>query len=128
MPDDKADQGAHSFSYALLPHTGKRSVLPLLIMQGSFQEAGVINQAATFNCPLIVKTIHTKEDINLSLLHAKYVSESETAGVLIDTVKIAEDSDDLVLRMYECFGGSHTLSLCASPLLNSSKYHISSCA
>ena len=39
-PDPDADRGTHTFAYALLPHTG------------SWQDAGVVAEAAAFNSPM----------------------------------------------------------------------------
>ena len=83
-PDPEADQGEHEIRYAILPH------------RGSWQEAGVVAQARTFAEPL---------------LHGagtgSFASVDDPALVL-DTIKRAEDSDSLILRLYEAHGGRGT--------------------
>ena len=83
-PDPEADQGEHEIRYAILPH------------RGSWQEAGVVGQARAFAEPL---------------LHAagtgSFASVDDPALVL-DTIKRAEDSDSLILRLYEAHGGRGT--------------------
>ena len=72
------------FAYALLPHTG------------SWQDAGVVAQAAAFNSP-----------VRWGALPAGSLA-SATGGLVLDTVKRAEDSDALILRLYEPHGGRGT--------------------
>jgi alpha-mannosidase len=80
-PDPEADMGRHRFAYALLPHAG------------GWREAGVLAQAARFNAPLrrtaAVEAFADVDDPNL----------------VLDTIKRAEDSDAIVLRLYEAHGG-----------------------
>ncbi|MBN2047081.1 MAG: alpha-mannosidase [Anaerolineaceae bacterium] len=84
-PDPQADMGTHHFRYALMPH------------QGSFQEAGVIAAGYHYNEPLLLaKTNQT--------LPARSYFRVNDPAIVIDTVKRAEDSDDLIVRMYESFG------------------------
>ena len=80
-PDPEADRGAHTFAYALLPHAG------------TWQDAGVVAEAAAFNSP-----------IRWGALPPGSLA-SATGGLVLDTVKRAEDSDALVLRLYEPHGG-----------------------
>ncbi|XP_038072171.1 alpha-mannosidase 2C1-like [Patiria miniata] len=86
-PDPTADMGQHEFTYAIMPHTG------------SFQESGVIQQAYNLNNPLVV--------FPGSLPHqgGSYFKVDNPA-VVIETVKKAEDNDNVVvMRLYEAFGG-----------------------
>ncbi|HET8527354.1 MAG TPA: glycoside hydrolase family 38 C-terminal domain-containing protein [Gaiellaceae bacterium] len=82
-PDPEADMGRHSFAYALLPHAG------------GWREAGVLREAALFDAPLV------RTD-GAGLERPFAVVEGE---LVLDTVKRAEDSDDVVLRLYEPYGG-----------------------
>ncbi len=92
-PDPNADMGHHAFKYALLPHAG------------SFQEAGVIAEAYRFNAPMIVAATQAAPG------EVSFFSVDNPAMV-IDTVKKAEDSDAIIVRLYEAFGsrGKATLS------------------
>ncbi|MBT4612086.1 MAG: alpha-mannosidase, partial [Gemmatimonadetes bacterium] len=84
-PDPIADRGQHTFSYAIYPH------------QGSWQEAGVIAEGFSFNVPL-----------QWTGADATSWFRSDDAGLILDTVKRAEDSESLVLRLYEAYGGRGT--------------------
>ncbi len=79
LPD--SEQRSHAFAYALLPHAG------------SWQEGGVVAEAAAFNSP-----VRWGDGPPGSWASAD-------GGLVLDTVKRAEDSDALVLRLYEPHGG-----------------------
>lgn len=84
-PDPEADQGNHTFRYALLPHAGAP------------QNAGVIEEGYAFNVPLQIFSTAAAP------ASQSYFSVSNPA-VIIDTVKKAEDTDDLIVRLYESHG------------------------
>ena len=89
-PDPEADVGRHAFRYALLPHTG------------TFCQAGVIEEAHRFNSPLIVS--RTNSDPNEQSFFSV-----DNPSVIIDTVKKAENSNAIIVRVYEAHGcQSHT--------------------
>jgi len=87
-PDDECDMGDHYFTYSLLPHLG------------TFQASGVIQEAYNLNIPLIVKP----KAMEAAKTHS-FVSIS-TPQVIIESIKKAEDTDDIVVRLYEAHGGS----------------------
>jgi alpha-mannosidase len=91
-PDPKADMGRHHFRYALLPH------------EGGPQAGGVIPAAAAFNQPLRVQA-SSKPVASRSFFSV------DNPGVVLDTVKKAEDSDDLILRFYESHGAHQEATL-----------------
>jgi alpha-mannosidase len=76
-PDPSADQGFHRFTYALMPH------------MGDWREAGVIEAAeelnAVFGVPRSLVTVDTPQ-------------------VRVEAIKRAEDSDAVVVRLYEAWG------------------------
>jgi len=86
-PDPTADQGPHRFTYALMPHPG------------DFRHAGVIEAGEDLNAPLRV--------VNGSLPanDRRSIVETGTPQVVIETVKRAEDSDAVIVRLYEAWGG-----------------------
>jgi alpha-mannosidase len=86
LPDFDADMGGHHFRYALIPHAG------------SFREAGVIEAAYRFNDPLVVRGTDRAPE-------TKSFFSVDRAGVIVDTIKKAEDSDALIVRLYEAHGG-----------------------
>ena len=80
-PDPEADQGEHEIAYALMPH------------RGGWQEAGVVAEARMFAEPL---------------LHGAGTgafAEVDDPALVLDTIKRGEDSDSLILRLYEAHGG-----------------------
>ena len=85
MPDPVADRGQHAFSYAIYPH------------QGTWQEAGVVAEGYSFNQPL-----------QWTGAAAASWFGCDDPALVLDTVKRAEDSEALVLRLYEAHGGRGT--------------------
>ena len=83
MPDPEADAGRHAFAYALMPHAG------------GWREAGVVGEAACFNAPLRWTAAPVPESF----------ASVDDPNLVLDTIKRAEDSDALVLRLYEAHGG-----------------------
>ncbi len=81
-PDPEADMGRHDFGYALLPHAG------------GWREANVLGHAAAFNSPLRLTEWPRGES---SFADAD-------GGLVLDTIKRAEGSDAVVLRLYEPSG------------------------
>jgi alpha-mannosidase len=84
-PDAQADMGKHHFRYALFPH------------RYGPQLGGVIAEAAAFNQPLQVSAV-AAEPQQVSFF------QIDNSAVVIDTVKKAEDSSDLIIRLYESHG------------------------
>ncbi len=87
-PDPTADLGWHQFTYALMPHPG------------DFRQAGVIEAAEDLNFPLV--PAHG----NLLAGSARSLVEIDTRQVIVEAIKRAEDSDAVVIRLYEAWGGS----------------------
>ncbi len=82
-PDPEADMGRHEFAYALVPHAG------------GWREAGVVaRRACRFNAPL--RWTSDASDGSFASV--------DDANLVLDTIKRAEDSDALVLRLYEAHG------------------------
>lgn len=88
-PDPEADQGHHVFTYSLFPHLG------------DFREAGAIHEAYCLNQPLMAAPVSNNTSVlpeNFSLV------QCDQPNVIVETVKKAEDGDDMILRFYEAFG------------------------
>ena len=85
-PDPSADQGSHTFTYALMPHPG------------DFRQAGVIQAAEDLNTPLRVVSS------NLPLGTSRSLIEVDTPQVLVEAIKRAEDSDGVIVRVHEAWG------------------------
>lgn len=101
-PDPEADRGRHIFRYALLPHAGPP------------QTAGVIEEGYRFNMPLHLFPYDGAPESR------SFFSVSNPA-VIIDTIKKAEDSDDIVVRLYEARGTHGSACLLASLPFKSAK-------
>ena len=82
-PDPEADMGEHQFAYALVPHAG------------GWREAGVLREAVLFNAPLRWTDAPAQEDSFASV----------DGALVLDTIKRAEASEAIVLRLYEPHGG-----------------------
>ena len=82
-PDPQADLGRQEFTYALMPHAD------------SWQEAGVVAEAHRFNVPLL------RVD---GMPETRSWASCDDANLVLDTIKLAEDSEAVVLRLYECHG------------------------
>jgi alpha-mannosidase len=85
-PDPEADMGRHEFAYALMPHAG------------DWREAGVVAEARRFNAPLRW----------CSCTPTPSFASVDDPNLVLDTIKRAESSEDLVLRLYEAHGGRGT--------------------
>jgi alpha-mannosidase len=95
LPDAFADMGEHRFRYALFPH------------ENGPQLGGVIPEAAAFNQPLRVSS--TPADAQ-----SESFFQVDNPAVVLDTVKKAEDSGDLIVRLYESHGAHQTATLAVS--------------
>jgi alpha-mannosidase len=85
LPDPTADMGKHTFRYGLMPHSG------------SLQQAGVIRAGYDFNVPLLLRSTDA-QPAEISFF------QIDQPGVVIDTVKKGEDSNAIIVRLYESFG------------------------
>ncbi|MBD0329223.1 MAG: alpha-mannosidase [Thermoleophilia bacterium] len=85
-PDPGADMGRHELAYALLPHAG------------GWREAGVVGEALRFNVPLRWT----------AAARGGALAEVDDPNLVLDTLKRAEDSAALVLRLYEAHGARGT--------------------
>ncbi len=82
-PDPLADEGTQTFTYALYPHAG-----------GWF-EGGVLMEAEDLNRPLPARPVFAGPESSLQVLGVEGLSLG------LGALKVCEDSDDLVLRVYE---------------------------
>lgn len=85
-PNHNQDRERHTFTYALFAHSGDVS--------GS----SVVNEAYDLNVPLTV----TATDAHDGALPAEFsLINSDRSNIIIETVKKAEDSDSIIVRLYE---------------------------
>lgn len=96
-PNEVADQGYHEFSYAIYPHSG------------DFRAGNTVKQAYSFNQPL--------ESVNVSANSSGILADefcfvaTNKENIIIDTVKYAEDSDDIIVRLYDAYNCSSNIQL-----------------
>jgi alpha-mannosidase len=101
-PDESADRGEHLFTYSLYPHQGDHI-------------SGKVSQAAyELNMPLFVHETHLESstntenhggDGNFSFI------ELSSDSVVVEAVKKAEDSEDVIIRLYECNGSDVSVKM-----------------
>ena len=89
-PDAQADMGRHEFAYAIMPHAG------------DWREADVVAEAHRFNVPVLLAP-----GINPGGPGRSFASVDD-GNLVLDTIKKAEDSADIILRLYECHGARGT--------------------
>ena len=94
-PDPHADEGEHRFTYALLPHAG------------DWRTASV-REGYELNAPLLGHTTHATPG---PLPDVAPLAETDQPNVIVETVKQAEDSDALVVRLYEAHGARGMVSV-----------------
>lgn len=86
-PDPVADMGVHRFTYTLIPHFGP------------YNYAGIVSAAYALNAP--VRHAFLKPSKGESGALPPLVG-CEDRNIVIETVKKAEDSNDTIVRLYEC--------------------------
>jgi alpha-mannosidase len=81
MPDPVADMGAHRFRYAIYPHEGR------------WQDGGVVAEGFDLNAPFAWSAVAVDSVVSV-----------DTPNLVVDTIKLAEREDAIVLRLYEAHG------------------------
>ena len=87
-PNPDADRCRHEFTYSIVPHAG------------DYRAAGVVQLAYDLNQPMTAVPV-VKQQGSLPERYS-LVSVSEP-NLILETVKQAEDSGDLIFRMYEAY-------------------------
>ncbi|RXZ82039.1 alpha-mannosidase [Paenibacillaceae bacterium] len=90
-PDPEADRAEHSFTYSLYPH------------QGDHVQAEVYKRGYELNVPLQVIPVSRAGADNL-IAEQKSFLQLDHANVMVETVKKAEDDEDIIIRLYETAG------------------------
>ncbi|NLD26533.1 MAG: alpha-mannosidase [Acholeplasmataceae bacterium] len=88
-PDPKADRGHHQFCYSLFPHR---------------EECGndTLKEAYFLNKPLLVFP---------GKIEKASLAQTDNPGIVIDTIKKAYQSNDIILRLFESLGVSSSCSV-----------------
>jgi alpha-mannosidase len=85
-PNPVADQELHRFAYSIYPHAG------------NWREGNTMQMAYRFNRPMVA----ISEDCQDGILPAQMsMVGSDKNNVIIDTIKKAEDGQELIIRLYE---------------------------
>lgn len=100
-PDPVADQGEHEFTYSLLPHLGN-------------WRNGAVREGLELNTPLVAIAAAASRG-DLAPVHSFATVDAE--NVVIDWVKKHEDSDAVIVRLYEAHGqrGPITITFSQKP-------------
>jgi alpha-mannosidase len=85
MPDPSADRGMHRFKYSLLPHAGSL-------------DHRIIAAAYGLNDPVIV---FESTNPSTRLWEIEPIVSVDNKNIIIETIKQAEDSNGIIVRMYE---------------------------
>lgn len=91
-PDPDADKGEHTFTYSLYPH------------KGDYIEGNVIPEAYDLNDPIKLE----KLDASLS---GQLLDVKSSGLVTIDSIKLSESGDGVIVRLHESVGASQTIEL-----------------
>ena len=89
-PDPEADRGRHEFTYSLLPHAG------------DWSEGETVRRARELNEPMLALSLEGEAN---SQPTAHSYLQVEGRGVVVETLKPAEDGHGWILRLYESHGG-----------------------
>lgn len=95
-PNPLSDKEIHQFTYSIYPHIG------------TWRNGGTVSMAAFLNCPILAKY----ENAHKGSLPVMYsLVRSDCDNVLIETVKKAEDSDEYIIRINECYNRTSKVKL-----------------
>jgi alpha-mannosidase len=95
-PDPQADRAVHEFTYALYPHAGNHII-------GNVVHAGYELNVPLRSIPGIPQQSHHPSSFSFAHIAAD--------KVIIETIKKAERSDDIILRLYEASGATTKTTL-----------------
>ena len=88
-PNPNADRGAHTFTYALLPH------------EGDYRTGGVVREGYALNCPAYARPLAAQDG---PLPESYSFVSVDAPGVVVEAVKRAEDGNGIIVRLYEAWG------------------------
>lgn len=87
-PNPEADKEHHEFTYSVYPHTE------------NWTDANTVAQAYELNNPM---TAVVKENEGGNLADEYSLFKVDRDNVVIETVKKAENGEELIVRLYECY-------------------------
>lgn len=89
-PNPMADRELHNFTYSVYPH------------KDTVENSDILRQAYQLNKPMLTKTL--EKNHNGSLADSFCLAETDKKNAVIDTIKLAENGDGYILRIYEGAG------------------------
>lgn len=97
-PCPDQDKGMHNFTYSIYPHIGHVS------------QSDVVNQSYSLNYPL-----HTEITEGVGNLPQEFsLLSTDKENIIIETVKKCEDSDEIIVRMFETWNKQTSCALTSS--------------
>ncbi len=95
-PNPAADKEIHRFTYTVYPHGG------------DFKAGGTVQAAYLLNQPMTAVAVGAQDG---KLPQTYSLVKADKENIIVETVKKAEDTDDVIVRLYEAYGrrGSVTL-------------------
>jgi alpha-mannosidase len=88
LPSPVADFGEHVMTYSIMPHAG------------DFRSGGTVDAAYELNCPMHAVAVSGGMEI---LGNEMSFAAVDKPNVVMEAVKMAEDSSEIIVRVYECF-------------------------
>lgn len=98
-PDPIADRGAHEISVSLVPHAG------------SWRYAGIVQQAAAFNQPLLARVITSTAKASQLVPFQPQLLGGGASHVILNGMKMAVQGGGRILRIYESAGQAAGVTL-----------------
>ena len=95
-PNFDADREVHEFTYSIYPHSD------------NWRGAGTVNMAYELNSKLIGYMVEAQEG-NLESVNSLVSVDAD--NIVIETATKAENSDDIIVRMYEAFNRRNSFTL-----------------
>jgi alpha-mannosidase len=95
-PDPQADRAQHEFTYALYPHAGNHII------------GKVVHAGYELNVPLRFTSGTPQQSHHPSNFSFAHIAAD---NIIIETIKKAEKSDDIILRLYEASGATTRTTL-----------------
>ena len=103
-PHPTSDLGRHEFTYSLLPHGG------------GWRQAHVDRRAYEFNIPVLTAALPAKPTRRtVSATYSLLATDSNS--VIVEAIKQAEDTGDLVIRAFDSLGCRGEVSFAVTPAL-----------
>ncbi len=87
-PNPAADKEVHNFTYSIYPHSG------------DFRTAGTVQMAYQLNNPMTATAVSANDG---ALSDSYSMISVNRENIFIESVKEAEDSDALIVRLYDAF-------------------------